>query len=474
MTDIVDTFGEAIVLQGDALKLPLPDRSVNLIVTSPPYFGQRVYLDNGHAYTGQVGNEATPQEFLEVLWAFMKEAWRVLVDDGMVIVNLGDKRSGSGGANNSGISKAGGRGGPRTYTRKAFGRRRSKQLLPHRFAIGCEDGLADPDGIGWVMQQEIVWSKPNGIPDSTPDRSADTHEYWFMFTKLETGFYAAMDLLREQGGRNDAPRPLGTRNRTPRHVTATDNTGWKSHSVSNHPAGSSPKSVWEIPTEPLHVPDDLDFEEHYAAFPQEWPRRLILGWSPPGICEECDRGRFPVVEKVLTGQRIKHSPGRRDASELSSNERGMNGKAPYGSNSVSIVGYACDCTPFTLREGEGKRDHNEDTRRRGSGKTGWLPDDKTAMPKVKPWKEYHFDQWTPAPTRPAVVLDLFGGTGTTAMVARALGRIGISIDLSHSYCELARWRIFESGHWKKTLERTYDIKIPKTVDHPSLFDEAAS
>lgn len=81
-------------------------------------------------------------------------------------------------------------------------------------------------------------------------------------------------------------------------------------------------------------------------------------------------------------------------------------------------------------------------------------DDPRQWPEREPKRTYHFDQWVPAPTTPAVVLDPFGGTGTTAMVAKALGRIGISVDLSADYCRLARWRIDHSGHATKALKRT--------------------
>jgi hypothetical protein len=78
-----------------------------------------------------------------------------------------------------------------------------------------------------------------------------------------------------------------------------------------------------------------------------------------------------------------------------------------------------------------------------------------ARPRVGPWREWYLDGWTAPPTRTAVVLDPFCGTGTTVMVARALGRIGVGVDLSEPYCRLARWRVFDSGHAAKALARTW-------------------
>lgn len=335
----------ALVVRGDALQLPLRDASVDLIVTSPPYFGQRSYSDGGEHYEGQIGSEPTPQEFLAALWAVTAECWRVLKPTGSMFVNLGDKRSGSGAPGTTSGFKGfsadsrvqGSRSGLAAYTKAAFGRSKSKQLLPHRYAIGCEDGLADPDGIGWIMRNEIVWSKPNGLPESVKDRTRDSHEYWFHLTK-EGSYFSSIDEIREpHSGNTHARRKDGAP--SPKNERGVDGDvrgagGYFSETTFN-PLGKLPGSVWTIATEPLKVPEHLGVD-HFAAFPSEWPRRLILGFAP------------------LDG----------------------------------------------------------------------------------------------------IVLDPFGGTGTTAMVARALGRTGVSIDLSSDYNRLARWRIFDSGHAAKVESRT--------------------
>lgn len=142
---------------------------------------------------------------------------------------------------------------------------------------------------------------------------------------------------------------------------------------------------------------------HFAAFPQEWPRRIILGWSPSGICVECGEGRRPVVAKEFEALRPPQD-GRRKWG-MDSADSGEGTTVVPGQNVATITGYACACP---------------------------TPD---------------------APTRPAVVLDPFGGTGTTAMVARALGRYGVHVDLSHDYLRLAKWRVWESGHASKSRER---------------------
>lgn len=411
------------IVRGDALAIPLRDESVDLIVTSPPYFGQRSYRDGGEHYDGQIGSEPTPQEFLEALWAVTRECWRILKPTGSMFVNLGDKRSGSGApgttsglggapqGNRTGMSagspernvRAPGRA---QYVKAAFGRAKSKQLLPHRYAIGCEDGLADPEGIGWIMRQDLVWLKPNGLPESVKDRTRDAHEYWFHLCK-QGDYFAAIDEIRE---------PHGPDQHRQRNITVT---GWESGEGTKHrsgtrnpemfnPLGKLPSSVWSIATEPLKVPAELGVE-HFAAFPSEWPRRLVLGFSPTGICIACEQPRRPVLDVRQEPYRAAGSSGRPKRQDLDGghSDNGFNGVGyPQTAKSVAITGYACACP---------------------------TPD---------------------APTRPAVVLDPFGGTGTTAMVARALGRTGISLDLSSDYCRLARWRVFESTGAAKVADRT--------------------
>ena len=153
-----------MIIQGDAAHLPLPDESVDLIVTSPPYFGLRSYTDGGEHYDGQIGSEATPREFLEALQACTREWVRVLKPEGSLFVNLGDKYAGSGGqweGDQRDMSSRPGRGrcnsdaGGNTYGL------RPKSLLgmPWRYALGCIDDL------GLTLRAEIVWSKPNGLPN---------------------------------------------------------------------------------------------------------------------------------------------------------------------------------------------------------------------------------------------------------------------------------------------------------------------
>mgnify|MGYP000420346348 CR=1 FL=1 len=206
--------GGAALVRGDACAIPLGDNTVDLIVTSPPYFALRSYQDGGEHYDGQIGSEATPAAFLEALWAVTAECWRVLKPSGSLFVNLGDKYAGTGGGN--GQSGIGGprptgdhdaRSMPTNNTKQTSGFVRSKSLmgLPWRYAIGCIDGKADPEGRGWVLRSEIIWSKPNGLPESVTDRVRRSHEQWFHLTK-EGRYFANVDPIREDVVTGERPQ----------------------------------------------------------------------------------------------------------------------------------------------------------------------------------------------------------------------------------------------------------------------------
>src|SRR5690242_20257983 len=119
------------IVQGDARNLHLPDESVDLIVTSPPYFGLRDY-----GVDGQVGAEPTPADFIKTLIECTREMVRVLKPSGSIFVNLGDK----------------------------YRKDKSLGLLPERYRIAAVDEL------GLIARAVIIWSKPNGLPESVTDR----------------------------------------------------------------------------------------------------------------------------------------------------------------------------------------------------------------------------------------------------------------------------------------------------------------
>lgn len=391
------------LIRGDATSIPLADDSVDLVVTSPPYFALRSYTDGGSHYDGQIGSEATPQAFLGALWGWTAECRRVLKPSGSMFVNLGDKYAGSGGNNQSGVGEKAQKAGPSSYNKASDGiPAKSLMGLPWRYAIGCIDNL------GLILRAEIIWSKPNGLPESVTDRVRRSHEQWFHFTK-EPRYFSAVDEIREP--QTAEPQGGSAKGRQNGWGGFTEESG-RFH----NPLGKLPGSVWTVPTEPLRVPDHLGVD-HFAAFPSEWPRRLILGWSPSGVCVECGEGRRPVVAKELTAVQATNNAGRTERNADNNHDVTLN---PRASLAATITGYACACPT------------------------------------------------TDAPTRPSVILDPFCGTGTVPAVAHALGRHGIGIDLSADYLRLAEWRCNDPALRAKVLG--VDKPAQQVTGQASLFD----
>jgi hypothetical protein len=194
--------------------------------------------------------------------------------------------------------------------------------------------------------------------------------------------------------------------------------------------------VWDIPSQPLTVPAALGVD-HFAAFPMELPRRCVLGWSPPGVCTACGEGRRPVSERSGSTGLGSRSLDGYEFQYHKDKLGGLSKRLTYETGiQRTITGYACAC-----------------------------PD---AGPPCLPGQCGPLCGH-PAPTRPALVVDPFGGTGTTALVAAAYGRTGVSVDLSGDYCRLARWRT------RDPAERARALEVPKPPPVPdgqgSLFDD---
>jgi DNA modification methylase len=404
--------------------LPLTDASVDLIVTSPPYYALRSYTDGGEHYDGQIGSETTPAEYIAALVDCTREWVRVLKPSGSIFVNLGDKYTGAGGQwvddERPDLSRR--RLGKTSTKGQRYGLKPKSLLgLPWRYALACIDQL------GLILRAEVIWSKPNSLPESVTDRVRRSHEQWFHMVR-QPRYFSAVDEIREPhtwahvGATRTANSKNGGSIASP--VQGMGNTTGSFRGF--NPLGKLPGSVWSIPSEPLTVPERLGVD-HFAAFPTEWPRRLILGWSPSGICTVCGEGLRPsgIIEKVDAGgahyrPTLGHvtgmgAPDGRAGARLATLRR--------------ITGYACACPEST------------------------------------------------APTRPSVVLDPFGGTGTVALVATALGRVGISVDRSADYCRLAAWRTSDPGQRAKALQVPVPPKVSDdqlTLDFATQTDKAGT
>jgi DNA modification methylase len=468
----------AIVMQGDARDLPFPDESVDLIVTSPPYFGLRDYRDGGESLAGQIGAEATPREYVAALLACTREWMRVLKPTGSLFVNLGDKYSQRSATRPS--SHQDGLFPGRPELQKDWKRDRAAGLarmpnqnvindaggwvaekslmgLPWRYALGCIDDL------GLILRAEIVWSKANGMPESASDRTRRAHEQVFHFVR-QPRYYSAVDELREPHVRQPRPNEVlglpGGGLAGQRQIPGrSDYLAEPSKPSAFHPLGRLPGSVWEIGSQPLLVPGHLAVD-HFAAFPMELPRRCVLGWSPPGICTACGEGRRPLTTREIAPD------GQGRQGTIHGGDRARIGHATArkmldGLAVRTITGYACACTPYTDHPERRGRDFHAGTDRPLQGMNDGNGGERyrrymeeLASPRG-PVREYHLEDWQAPPAVPAIVLDPFGGTGTTALVADVLGRTGISVDRSADYCRLAQWRTTDPG------ERARAMQVPK-------------
>jgi len=179
------------IIQGDCIEVmkTWPENSINCVVTSPPYWNLRDY-----GVDGQLGLEATPEEFVAKMVAVFAEVKRVLRDDGTCWVNLGDSYAQQRGGRSEGSHDGGvGRGSaPNSGSVKPPPGLKPKDLcgIPWRVALALQED-------GWYLRQDIIWHKPNPMPESCKDRCTKAHEYIFLLTKKPKYWYDA-DAIKEK------------------------------------------------------------------------------------------------------------------------------------------------------------------------------------------------------------------------------------------------------------------------------------
>jgi DNA modification methylase len=259
---------QARVLVGDAVSrlAELPDGSVRTCVTSPPYWGLRDYGNDG-----QLGLESTPQEFVENLCQVFDEVRRVLADDGSLWVNLGDSYAGgaaaSGGKQRLGPNKDLDNQRNDVKLKKIGEGLKSKDLvgIPWRFAFAMQDR-------GWYLRQDIIWAKPNPMPESVTDRCTKSHEYVFLLTKNPT-YYFDHEAIKEP-----AIHANDRRNGKGRHTyrgKRAENDGLVQQSFVTVNDTRNKRSVWTVTTKGYK-------EAHFAVYPPELITPCVLAGSAEG------------------------------------------------------------------------------------------------------------------------------------------------------------------------------------------------
>ena len=287
------------ILTGDCRDVlaTLDAGSVHCCVTSPPYFGLRDY-----GVAGQMGLEPTPAEFIAGMVAVFREVRRVLRDDGTLWLNIGDSYAGSWGAQSRGDETAGNLEGSSMLHARQIAthlkgtntgslkrtpglKPKDLMMIPARLAIALQDD-------GWYLRKDIIWHKPNAMPESVTDRPTSAHEYLFLLSKSPRYFYDAAAIREgavakndhDMGGGRYAPpgqsAHTGTRRPRrrgvpPRHEQYGETCDQSGLDDVERGKGRNARSVWSIATQPFP-------EAHFATFPPELARRCILAGCPAG------------------------------------------------------------------------------------------------------------------------------------------------------------------------------------------------
>ena len=405
MAEIYVQDPDLTILCGDVrdARAMLPENSVDCIVTSPPYWGLRDYGE-----LGQVGLESTPEEYVEAMVEIFGAIHDALSKQGTLWLNLGDTYSAN----------------------RSYQVRDSKHVdVGNEMASVVPQGLKPKDLVGipwrvalalqaagWYLRSDIIWHKPNPMPESITDRPTKSHEYIFLLSKNERYFFD-QEAVREPAewnrwgdqtndkyegtqssagrikpktkhelmmrGRQSYPAGGTTGNRGAEHIK-----GGSGGMPSSHPAGRNIRTVWSITTQPYA-------DAHFATFPIELPRRAIAAGCPHEVCTVCGVPRTRILERESAPSEI----ALRDSTKTEPTE----------------------AQDFRIHQISGQR--YQDWRDEHPSKTvGWTDCGHNAY-------------------RKGVVLDPFFGSGTTGLAARELERNCIGIDINRGYCEIAAKRL---------------------------------
>jgi DNA modification methylase len=251
-----------MIVNANALHIPLKDKSVQCVVTSPPYWGLRDY-----GVSDQLGLEPTPEEYVANMVAVFREVWRVLRDDGTLWLNLGDSYANARSYQvPDGKWKDVGNSKPSTIPQGL----KQKDLvgIPWRVAFALQ---AD----GWYLRNDIIWHKPNPMPESVQDRCTKSHEYIFLLTK-NAKYYYDNEAIKEEKAESSINRmnyeKWGENNKG-REVYKESHTDFTEAEKSS--TKRNKRTVWTVTTKPYKG-------AHYATFPPELPEICIKAGTKEG------------------------------------------------------------------------------------------------------------------------------------------------------------------------------------------------
>lgn len=248
---------------GDALEIlkTLESNSIDCCVTSPPYYGLRDY-----GVSGQIGLENSVNEYVEKLVLVFREVRRVIKNNGTLWLNLGDSYNG-GGRGGHVPNNTGNKNGHAKSINVSKGLK-SKDLMgiPWRIAFGLQED-------GWYLRQDIIWNKPNAMPESVKDRCTKSHEYIFLLAKSEKYYFDSNAIKEPTTSKNSSKRKdvkYGSASESDPRMRTKENL----HSIGQRQFRQK-RSVWSVTTKPLK-------DAHFAAFPKDLIAPCILAGCPNG------------------------------------------------------------------------------------------------------------------------------------------------------------------------------------------------
>lgn len=450
------------IYQGDALSklAELPEKSVRCCVTSPPYWGLRDYRtgqwvggndpncehkvrtnpegneksslgggqrNTGHAQEGfkdfcprcgarrvdqQLGMEKTPAEYVQRLADVFDQVRRVLTDDGTLWLNLGDSYHGSWGNSGNRAELDGESRGQRTresqyMARAGYDEHRGRPATSYAIpGLKPKDLVGIPWRVafelqarGWYLRSDIIWHKPNPMPESVTDRPTKSHEYIFLLTKSADYYYDAEAIKEKSESFESDPRAgHGNIRYDQAKRNGAEGQGQEAFVTINETRNK--RSVWTVTTKPYG-------EAHFATFPPDLIEPCILaGSSEGGRCSKCHAPYLRQMEDL--GPDLQHQKASGGDAAGKYHGQSTKGHAEAGVQDASEV-------KARILEGMRKR------------KTvGWAPSCSCG-----------------ADREPDVVLDPFMGSGTTAWVARKHGRRAYGCELNHDYIAMAARRLVQ-------------------------------
>lgn len=371
------------ILQGNCLEVlkDLPEQSVNTCITSPPYWGLRNYQEEE-----QLGLEDTPEEFVESLVKVFREVKRVLRDDGTVWLNLGDSYSSGGRTTTTNQTLRGDKDYGVTRPKPSKGIKPKDLVgIPWRVAFALQSD-------GWYLRQDIIWHKPNPMPESVKDRCTKAHEYIFLLSKNKK-YYFDNEAIKEDAINVGKSISLGEKSFSKRQAE-----GMNVNPSGNAFSGSykvlekrNKRSVWTVTTKPFKG-------AHFATFPPDLIKPCVLAGCPEKVCVEC----ATPYERKVESKRLKRNELPKDDPRYRPNTyegsyKDINGKADAGYTETKDLGLEKQC----------QCESNE--------------------------------------TKAGNVLDPFGGAGTTGLVAEQNNRDSILIELNPEYAQIARDRLYNDA-----------------------------